>query len=199
MNMDQTGNLFYFSFPNSQIRNVFVDHVANIGVAMAEGRQEFQGHTDTELTRVLMVITDKVLNDTVKCKFCHLDCVECTNLHAFIPGIFNLNILIHDVKELMFDLCTVIYLSLSALLSTEATLSKDDGIVVAVVDALETNDLAHVASNSKLSFTTSQFDILPYILVIQRSLCIGKYWELSVMPIHSNTNMQFDRVSMQTS
>lgn len=77
----------------------------------------------------------------------------------------------------MDDRHNVVHVSVDnfvALLSTEATLAKEEGIVVAVVDALKNNSLAHVASDSKLSFTTSQFDILPYTLVIQRSLCIGE-------------------------
>lgn len=46
---------------------MYVDHVDHIGLAMSEARQGFQG--DTDVTRAIVVITDKQLNDSVKCKF----------------------------------------------------------------------------------------------------------------------------------
>lgn len=58
----------FFSFSGSQVKSVYVDHVEHVGLALEEGRLEFQGHSDTDTTRVLVVITDKDLNDTVKCE-----------------------------------------------------------------------------------------------------------------------------------
>ncbi|KAH3728554.1 hypothetical protein DPMN_054512 [Dreissena polymorpha] len=54
--------------------------------------------------------------------------------------------------------------------------AKNAGMIVAVVDSRKPtpNGIDELASNTKQSFQTNMFDMLPYSLVIQRSLCTGE-------------------------
>ncbi|XP_053380888.1 uncharacterized protein LOC123562048 [Mercenaria mercenaria] len=113
------------SFLYSKITNLFVDHVDDVAIAMEEGLQSHTSRTDFRVARVILVLTDKVLDTDVKGR-----------------------------------------------LQTVATNAKNAGILVTVVDAATTtNNIASIASNDKLSFVTERFDMLPYRLVLKRSLC----------------------------
>lgn len=66
-------------------------------------------------------------------------------------------------------------LVLSGRLETKATEAKNAGVLVMMVDAAAvSNNAESIASNEKLSYVTDKFDVLPFNLVLQRSLCTGK-------------------------
>ena len=59
---------FNFSFLNSVVTNIFVDHVEDVAIAMKEAVQKQKGSsfTNFNVVRVIMIITDNLLDAGVK-------------------------------------------------------------------------------------------------------------------------------------